>query len=253
MSHALRLHVSSYAPRSVLAAHVHNEAWLCLVLDGSYREHIRSRADDHGSGDLLFCPEHATHSQEIGAEGARKLIFSPPASALEYLLDHGSRLSEAPYLRRNPMLSQLGQRVLRELRIGDRFASLAIEGIAMELLAALARQEHELCSHVPDWLRRLREGIDDDPAQAWSLDRLAREAGRHPVHVARCFRQSYGCTIGEYIRRIRVDRAALLLRQSRMPLLEIALTCGFGDASTFSRSFKAALGVSPSNYREGVR
>jgi AraC family transcriptional regulator len=252
MSHALRLHVSNYEPRANMAAHVHHEAWLCLVLEGSYREHIRSRVDEHGNGDLLFCPEHATHSQEIGAEGARKLIFSPPPSALAYLLDHGSRLSEAPYLRRSAPLSQLGQRMLRELQIGDSFASVAIEGIAMELLALLARQEREI-AHVPDWLRRLRESIDDEPAQAWSLERLARDAGRHPVHVARCFRQSYGCTVGEYIRRARVAKAGLLLRRTRMPLLDIALTCGFGDASTFSRSFKAAFGVSPSSYRENLR
>jgi AraC family transcriptional regulator len=82
-----------------------------------------------------------------------------------------------------------------------------------------------------------------------SLNHLAGEVGRHPVHVARTFREVFGCTIGAYARRARAEKAAALLRSTRRPLIDLALECGYGNASHFSRSFKAVFGVAPSAYR----
>ncbi|HEX7815320.1 AraC family transcriptional regulator [Dyella sp.] len=253
MAPAMRTHISSYMPGQQLKPHVHGEAWLCLVLDGHYREQIRSRRDEHGAGDLLFCPAHEMHSQVIGATGAHKLLFSPPQASLDYLFEQGVRLHEAPYLPASPELVSAGQRMRRELCVGDRFASLALEGMAMELLVALARCGGRDEPQPPLWLRRLRENLDDEPGMAWTFDMLAHDAARHPVHVARSFRQWYGCTVGEYLRRARVEQAARLLRQGNLPLLEIALHCGFAGAAPFARTFKAVFGVSPSTYRRASR
>jgi AraC family transcriptional regulator len=81
------------------------------------------------------------------------------------------------------------------------------------------------------------------------LNHLAADVGRHPVHVARTFREVFGCTIGGYARRARAEKAAALLRSTRRPLIDIALECGYGNASQFSRSFRAVFGVTPSAYR----
>ncbi|QDE39930.1 helix-turn-helix domain-containing protein [Luteibacter pinisoli] len=72
---------------------------------------------------------------------------------------------------------------------------------------------------------------------------------RHPVHLARSFRLFHHCTPGDYLRRLRVERAAQLLRSTRRPLLEIALECGFAGAAQFSRSFRAVHAVTPTAWR----
>ncbi|MFC5743118.1 helix-turn-helix transcriptional regulator [Dyella tabacisoli] len=253
-SHSLQLHVSRYLPNSAMAAHRHDEAWLCLVLGGSYQEQIHARQQEHGPGDLLFCPAHAVHQQRFGVTGAVKILFSPSPQSQEYLLERGVALDCAPSLRGSPQLLQIGTRLACELSVDDIFAPLAAEGLALELLAALGRgEERTLAAQPPPWLRRLRECIDEGPAVAWSLDDLARQAGRHPVHVARSFRTWYGCTMGEYVRRMRAEKAALLLRFTRRPLLDIAFECGFAGAAQFSRSFKAALDMTPSAYRQAMR
>ncbi|WP_266158534.1 helix-turn-helix transcriptional regulator [Dyella silvatica] len=253
-AHSLQLHVSRYAPNSALPLHRHDEAWLCLVLDGAYEEQIQSRRQQHAAGDLLFCPAHAEHGQCFGAAGAVKILFSPSAQAQEYLLERGVPLGQAPSVQRSPQLLRMGLRLARELRADDAFASLAAEGLALELLAALGRGEgRSPTAQPPPWLRRLREGIDEDPSVELSLDYLAQQAGRHPVHVARSFRTWYGETMGEYVRRVRTEKAALLLRSTRRPLIEIALDCGFAGAAPFSRSFRAAYGMTPSAYRQTMR
>lgn len=78
-----------------------------------------------------------------------------------------------------------------------------------------------------------------------SRDRLAALAGVSVRQLERLFRLHLGCTPGEHYRRLRVERARLLLRQTGMPVLEIAVACGFASASHFSRTFRAEFGHSP--------
>ena len=50
---------------------------------------------------------------------------------------------------------------------------------------------------------------------------------------------------------IRIRRASALLRESTLPITEIALRCGFGDSNYFSRAFRKASGMTPSQFRKG--
>jgi len=253
-SYASKVHVSRYAAGSVLAPHHHGEPWLCLVLDGRYREGIFHREQDHAAGDLLFCPAFATHRQQIGGDGAVKLLFSPAPGVLDYLLDRGIPLERAPSVMRSRTLQHIGARLWRELVAGDAFAPMAVEGLALELVAAFGREQSLAEAPAPPpWLRQVKDRLDADLTMPLSLADLARDAQRHPVHVARSFREYYGITVGEHARRVRAEKAASMLRSGNRPLLEIALDCGYASASQFSRSFKAAFGVLPSTYRTGSR
>jgi transcriptional regulator GlxA family with amidase domain len=55
----------------------------------------------------------------------------------------------------------------------------------------------------------------------------------------------------EHYRRLRLDRARLLLRESAMPILEVALATGFASASQFSRAYRRAFGETPTETRVG--
>jgi AraC family transcriptional regulator len=78
---------------------------------------------------------------------------------------------------------------------------------------------------------------------------IARAVGVHPVHLARAFRRFFGCSPAHYLRRVRIERAARMIRSSSHPLAEIAATCGFVDQSHLTRAFTRSLGTSPAAYR----
>jgi AraC family transcriptional regulator len=82
------------------------------------------------------------------------------------------------------------------------------------------------------------------------LEDVACIADVHPVHLARVFRRKYNCTIGEYVRRLRVEYARRRISASNDSLIEIAMTAGFTDQSHFARTFKNHLGVTPGEYRK---
>jgi AraC family transcriptional regulator len=253
MSGITELHVSNYTPHGAMAAHAHDEAWFCLVVAGGYEERVLGETNEHEPGDLLFCPPHATHAQRFGHEGARKVIFSPDAGTTALLSGHAAKLDGRPLLRRSRELLGLGRRIVSQLDLDDAFAALSAEGLAMEALALAARGLDQRTRREPDWLRRVRDFLHEDLAHDMTLEQLAGIAGKHPVHLARTFRSIHECTIGDYVRRLRVDRAAALLRATRRPLLDIALECGFAGATQFSRSFRAVYATTPSAWRQAFR
>lgn len=82
-----------------------------------------------------------------------------------------------------------------------------------------------------------------------SLDELARVACFSPFHFHRVFRGMVGEPVKEHVRRLRLERAAHRLKLSPNSVTDIALDAGYLSHEAFTRSFKSAFGMSPSNFR----
>ncbi|WP_411704931.1 helix-turn-helix domain-containing protein [Edaphovirga cremea] len=102
----------------------------------------------------------------------------------------------------------------------------------------------------PMVLKRVVEFIQNHLAQPLQLADLASLAGLSEFHFARMFRQSTGIAPHQFVMQARIEHAEALLRSSTMPLIDIALECGFSSASHFSHRFKAMRGVTPSILRQ---
>ncbi|MGN0651105.1 MAG: helix-turn-helix domain-containing protein [Oscillospiraceae bacterium] len=81
---------------------------------------------------------------------------------------------------------------------------------------------------------------------AAELIRLSNYSARH---FNRLFYTAYGTTPMNYLADIRIRRACALLRETALPIAEIAVQCGFGDPNYFSRIFRKKTGITPSKYR----
>jgi AraC family transcriptional regulator len=144
------------------------------------------------------------------------------------------------------------QRAYDEFRCTDDVSALAVEGLTLELLAEGARRRTPGGSHPPRWLQHVRDLLHEAFRQRLTLDGIAGSVGVHPAHLARVFRQLQGCTVGEYVRSLRIEYACHCLRTSDTALATLALAAGFSDQSHFSRVFKRQTGMSPAVFRECV-
>jgi AraC family transcriptional regulator len=82
------------------------------------------------------------------------------------------------------------------------------------------------------------------------LDDLARLLQCSRQHFARRFKLTYAVSPYQYVIERRLERAKQLLRQTRLPLSEVAGACGFGDQSHFTTCFSCRVGVTPRRYRD---
>lgn len=82
------------------------------------------------------------------------------------------------------------------------------------------------------------------------LDALARAANVSPFHFHRTFKALVGETVNDYVRRVRVQRAAaMLIHNPSLTITEIAVACGYSSSSSFARCFRQHFGVSASQFR----
>jgi len=147
----------------------------------------------------------------------------------------------------------LSLKLYHEFQSTDYASRLAIEGLILEIVAQACREGERRDNGEPAWLRRVREILHERFAEALTLGEIAELVDIHPIYMATAFKAHFHCTIGEYVRHLRVEYACRELSQSGRSLAEIAATAGFSDQSHFSRVLKERLGVTPTEYRARVR
>src|SRR5580698_2875955 len=93
--------------------------------------------------------------------------------------------------------------------------------------------------------------MDRTYAEPLDIAALARIARVSEAHFIRTFRATFGETPHRYLQRRRLERSMSLLRETDRSVTEICLDVGFTSLGTFSRTFRAVVGVSPIAYRRG--
>jgi AraC-like DNA-binding protein len=83
-----------------------------------------------------------------------------------------------------------------------------------------------------------------------SLGEVAAISGLSAPYFSTVFKEEMGENLSTYLNRLRVNRAAALLRETNLPLSDIAGSCGFEDQSWFSKIFKTYTGRSPGKFRD---
>lgn len=96
---------------------------------------------------------------------------------------------------------------------------------------------------------RARDRMDRHYAEPLDIPALAAVAGCSEAHFIRTFRAVFGETPHRYLQRRRVERAMALLRGNRS-VTDVCFDVGFNSLGTFSRTFAAIVGVSPSIYQK---
>jgi AraC family transcriptional regulator len=235
-------------PYQRLPWHEHEEASICFVVDGSYKERVGSYDRECVAHDMVAKPAGERHADQFGHRGGTCLLIEihpERLAAISPFID----ITEKPTLVRNPTLAALGHHIHSEFGSQDAYSPLVIEGLILEVLAETSRVGAEPGTRRPAWLQQAYDLIHDTFQEPLTLSSVAGAVGVHPSRLARVFRRHYRRSIGEYVRHLRVERAARELTEGRAPLAEIGLHAGFFDQSHFSRVFKAHTGQTPAQFR----
>lgn len=114
------------------------------------------------------------------------------------------------------------------------------------------RFNHEALLYYPR-LAHVLNYVDAHLSKPISLDQAATAAGLEKKYFSAFFRAKVGTTFTEWIRVLRVERAAALMGAGDEMIARVAYRAGFADLRTFERAFKRYVGVTPQAYRNSVR
>ena len=231
-----------------------------LVVEGRATVRVGEQAFDLGSGEVVVLVRGAAHAIEaMGSTtllagvigGSRCPITSLWAGEPEVIHLDSQAVARVSALR--PLTSL----IVSELRTPEAGLEPMTAGLFDALLVAILRGTTR-AREGSSWLRGLDDplaapalqAIHGAPAEAWTLERLAKVSGASRSLFARRFAECVGESPMAYVRRWRMSLAARLLVGDRdRPLDSVAREVGYTSQYAFSRAFKRVLGVAPGRFR----
>ncbi len=242
---------------------------------------------DHLAGPVLVEDDHGGGNRERRWTGPGQVSLTPAGQPVRRVLKGRSDvalLHLAPDLLRDvareihghdvgsvtltrclampdPTANRLVRLLLAEAETPGPSSSLMTESLGRALVIHLLRSHSNLAEAPPvrtvtdpvpriqRVIEQMRQCLDQD----LPLSRLAAAAGLSPSQFVRAFRDATGLPPHQYLRGLRIGRARELLEQTDLPVIEVALNCGFGQPAYFATSFRETTGFSPRAWRQARR
>lgn len=236
--------------------------WVLFALEsGKFRYQIGKECGEANAGDLIYCPPGYTFHREmvmplelhyIGFhfEGEPETnIESLLPSFKAYAIDSKRLASDFSYLRKlhiavHPRSERRKQLILND--IWQLSCEVWDETHQLDELELVGHSEDTLMNKAADWLHR-------HAYTPFAMSELSDMLELSRVQFSRRFRRAFRTTPTDYVRNLRIRKAAELLRDTDMTLDQIASHCGYENGYYLSRVFTQTMGMRPSKFREKNR
>ena len=139
---------------------------------------------------------------------------------------------------------------------GERHTANPSEKLLLDVFNAFLKSRSGKAKKMPAWAKKMKEIIQDqiDTTLTLSLKEISRELEINPAYLSREFSKYFDhLNFGEYIRKLRIDKARQLITATEYSFSEISYLTGFSDQSHFTRTFRSHTGETPSAFRKRVR
>lgn len=225
------------------AFHSHEHPHLSFILQGGNVEYRQKETLIRSANDVMFYHSGELHKTIPTDSQTRNLNLEIDSAFLQENNISEDRLKQVVQRNRDSSLFIL--KMQSEIHLNDQLTESALHALLFGFITAPELKSYKEIS----WCVKLNQLIHDDWDKQHSLSDLATQIGVHPVTISKYFARYFGCTLGEYLRKLRVSKSLSLIKNPEYSLTEIALLCGFADQSHFIRVFKQYTGISPKNYR----
>ncbi|HZR28360.1 MAG TPA: AraC family transcriptional regulator [Terriglobales bacterium] len=242
-----------YTPASSTGRHYHDDSNVVLALSGSFTQTMCSRTTVVAPNGLMYVPEGEIHATDFGPNGACCFFVALNESWTRNRLEDSKIDARRPKIATGGYLQAFALKMYAEFKNPDSLSDLIVEGAVLELLGRWFRECSRSHQHAPAWLRSVKTLLRDSFRESIALSDLSQAVGVHPSHIAREFHRAYGLTIGECVRKLRVDFIAEKLRNCEKDgssLTDLALEAGFSSHPHMSSVFKRLTGMTPSQYKK---
>ena len=235
---------------NMLNAHYHDHYEIYLLTKGNVRYFVDEKIYDLNEGDVVLIPPHVIHkTATLMNKGAERTLIAFTNEFIMYSQnDRIFSCFDLCYFK-NPPIRELIEKTADEYFRKDRYSEDLVAGYIREMLVTLKRstdeEKREESSEKDSIIENVVHYICENYGSDISLSHLAKEFALSESHFSRQFKAYTGFGVNEYISIVRIKNAEKLLKTTKLPVTEIAQSCGFNSSSYFAAVFKRIRGKSP--------
>ncbi len=223
--------------------HSHEDIHLSLILQGGNLESRKKEDRQVTPGKIMAYNQGEVHRNRFTAFPSKNLnlelendFFSDNHLSFQQLNSSNTQQIDA-YLNLI--------KIYKELYIDDLYTQDSIKTSLTSLFTSTS-----ISLYKPTWVNQLKEIVEDRWNEFISLDELSKTLNVHPVTISKYFKKYYQGSLGDYMRKVKVQRAINYLYHTKMSITQIAYASGFSDHSHMTRVFKLYLGCSPKEIKK---
>lgn len=256
-----------YSNNFFVGNHWHDETELIYIISGTLQISISNTEYCGRAGDIFVVNKNEMHGMYANARGLVYHAFVFDLNMLSFSMgDFSQKQIILPLLEgrirffnrpeASCAMEAIFQRILAYNTEKHPGYMLATKGALLEWIgqmiasgqysAAKADLRDELKTKL---LKNIVRYIDSHLHESMTLGEIAAAFNMAPKYFCRFFKKNFKKTLIEYVNSLRIERAALLLREEDDTITEVALSCGFSNISYFTRLFKRMTGYTPSAYK----
>jgi len=225
--------------------HYHQHANLVFILDGECLEKRQHHSYERKTSDIAFLHAGEIHETIFMSALTRYIsVDIKPGLFAESDIDENVICSA---VEKSPDAKFLILKIYAELLCNDDLSNDSIKMLFLEF-ASLSRIVGRVKTP-PAWVNVVHELLNDRWSETITLKQLSEASGVNPVTISKHFPIYFACTLGSYLRKLRVERSLSMIKNHDSSLTQTAYACNFSDQSHFTRSFKAYTSLLPTKFR----
>lgn len=230
--------------------HAHME--IVFVINGKIDMKIDGQAHTLMPGELSICFPYLIHSYEESpdAEAVILLFSAAAAGAFEHKLRQVK--PQKPFIEPTPEALSLLKQILVHNAMkgqeGEMLTKAYLSALVGELLLKMPLEPvNEIDAEI---VQKLLVYCEEHYRENISIASAAENLHISESYVTKIFSARLGCSFRKYINRLRLMEVKKLLRSTDRTIIDIMLTCGFNNQSSFNRIFYEEIGITPREYRQ---
>lgn len=268
---------ASYSVDMDFVAHWHTDIEMIYVCEGAIGVGINSEYKQLKKGELAICGSNDIHYYDSEGKSSTIMIiiFRPEIlSTFKYwpenllpcsiFMDNGYFCIQKTGSDIQDNIKTIFDHIVDEMAHKENLYPLFADLRIFELFLTLFRhfpayysdsKRNLADSHTPADIKPMQKALkylEENYPQDITLEQISEEVNLSRFYFSRLFRKTTGMNFNFYLTRIRIDKAELMIKSTRKPIIDIAYETGFCSIRTFNRSFKGLKGCTPQSLRHSL-
>ncbi|HEX9961312.1 MAG TPA: helix-turn-helix transcriptional regulator [Pyrinomonadaceae bacterium] len=235
-------------PTSFNEWHFHQNPHFSFILEGGNIERRKTVSAESRPGEVRFYHTGEPHQNVNVLYPSKNFNVEIDADFLSRY-DLSESAIDAAVAANFPNIKFTMLRIYKEAVSQSGARELAVHSL---ILGAVSKKtgDAKKTLQLPRWADKVVQILRDRWNENPSLKELSEASGVHPITISKHFPKYFSCTLGEYVRRVRIEKSLAFIKQSDDSLTDIAYRCGFADQSHFTRVFKDLTGLKPGVFKK---